>query len=95
MNKYTKPTLHKLETLFKELEYTVRYEKGTFNSGYCVVESSKMVVVNKFYDTEGRVGILIEILLGILNEETELSDKSRQFLKHLLKTHDTLHKTIN
>ena len=44
MNKHTKPTLQKIEQIFKELDYLVRYEKGTFNSGYCIVENTKIVI---------------------------------------------------
>lgn len=95
MNKYTRPTLQKLETLFKELEYTVRYEKGTFNSGYCIVDQSKIVIVNKFYDTDGRVGVLLEILNQIMESDSILSDKSRTFLKQLYKNHDTLNSKIS
>ena len=87
MHKYTKPTLLKLEQLFKELNYVVRYEKGNFNSGYCIVENNNVVVVNKFFDTDSRVGILMDILDVILQDETALSDKTRQFYKNLLKTH--------
>lgn len=87
MPKYTKPTLQKLEMMFKELNYSVRYEKGSFNSGYCIVENNKVVVVNKFFDTDGRVAVLLDILEGILSDESVLSDKSRQFYKSLLKTH--------
>ena len=95
MNKYTRPTLQKLETLFKELEYTVRYEKGTFNSGYCIVDQSKIVIVNKFYDTDGRVGVLLEILNQIMESDSILSDKSRIFLKQLYKNHDTINSKIS
>ncbi len=87
MHKYTKPTLLKLEQLFKELNYVVRYEKGNFNSGYCIVENTNIVVVNKFFDTDGRVGILMDILDVVLQDDTVLSDKSKQFYKNLLKTH--------
>ena len=31
--KYTKHFLHKLEDLFSETDYQLRYEKGSFNSG--------------------------------------------------------------
>ncbi len=96
MNKYTKPTLQKIESLFKELDYSVRYEKGTFNSGYCIVDSSKIVVINKFYDTDSRVGVLLDILETIVDDHSQLSDKSKQFLKNLLKNHETnLNKAIS
>jgi len=62
MIRYTRHGLKKLETLFKEIEYTVRYERGNFQSGYCIVENRRMAVINKFYDTEGRINCLLEIL---------------------------------
>jgi hypothetical protein len=85
MNKYTKPTLQKIEQIFKELDYSVRYEKGTFNSGYCIVENNKVVVVNKFFDTDGRVSILMDILESLLSDDNILTEKSRVFYKGLLK----------
>lgn len=94
MNKHTKPTLHKIEQIFKELDYLVRYEKGTFNSGYCIVENTKIVVVNKFFDTEGRVNVLIEILSGVLEDDNVLTDKSKQFYRQLLKNSEVLLKSI-
>lgn len=94
MNKHTKPTLQKIEQIFKELDYLVRYEKGTFNSGYCIVENTKIVVVNKFFDTEGRVNVLIEILSGVLEDDNVLTDKSKQFYRQLLKNSEVLHKSI-
>ncbi len=94
MNKHTKPTLQKIEQIFKELDYLVRYEKGTFNSGYCIVENTKIVVVNKFFDTEGRVNVLIEILSVVLEDDNILTDKSKLFYRQLLKTSEVLHKTV-
>ena len=63
--RYNQTTLKKLEELFRELEYAVRYEKGNFQSGYCKVEERKIVVVNKFFDTEARINCLLEILGGL------------------------------
>ncbi len=94
MNKHTKPTLQKIEQIFKELDYLVRYEKGTFNSGYCIVENTKIVVVNKFFDTEGRVNVLIEILSGVLEDDNVLTDKSKQFYRQLMKNSEVLLKSV-
>ncbi|MCP9237217.1 hypothetical protein [Lewinella sp. JB7] len=58
----TKHSLKKLETLLGELGYTVRYEKGNFTSGYCLVEQRRVAIVNRFYDTEGRINVLYDIL---------------------------------
>lgn len=82
----TKHSLKKLETLAKELGYTVRYEKGNFTSGYCLVESRRMAIVNRFYDTEGRIDVLLDILSQFRfrpAETFELSDASAKLWKDL------------
>ena len=62
MINFTKHNLKKLESVLEELEFTVRYEKGNFNSGFCVVENSKVIVINKFFDTKARILTIIDIL---------------------------------
>ena len=81
MVKYTTHFLKKLETLFSELDYTVRYETGSFQSGYCIVENRKVAVVNKFFDTESRINVLLEVLGVIEYTEDKLSEKSSKLLK--------------
>ena len=39
--KYTKHFQNKLEDLFAESDYILRYEKGNFKSGYCVIKEKK------------------------------------------------------
>jgi hypothetical protein len=85
MFKYTRHTLEKIEELFEELQYKVRYEKGNFQSGYCIVENQKIVVVSKFFETEGRINTLLEILSNIETDERRLSEKSAKFFKELSK----------
>lgn len=62
MIKYTKHNLNRLEDIFKELKITIRYEKGNFQSGYCIVSGKNIVIVNKFFDIEARINTLLEIL---------------------------------
>jgi hypothetical protein len=81
--KYNTYTLKKLETLFQELDYAVLYEKGTFQSGYCIVQQRKVVVINKFFDTEGRINTLLEILGLIEIDEGRLSEASRKFFQKI------------
>ncbi|KAA3636572.1 MAG: hypothetical protein DWQ02_08000 [Bacteroidetes bacterium] len=83
--RYTRNNLKKLETLFGELEYTIRYEKGNFQSGYCIVEDRKIAVVNKFFDTEARMNVLFDILSKIEIEEKALSEDSLKLLKDINK----------
>lgn len=62
MFKYTINTLKKIEELCKDAGYVVRYEKGNFNAGYCILEHKKVFVINKYFDTEARINCLVEIL---------------------------------
>ena len=70
--------LQELEELFVELDYKVRYEKGNFQSGYCIVENAKVVVINKFFDTEGRIDSLLEILSQLRIDPGWLYSKSKE-----------------
>lgn len=88
MVKYTKSNLQKLELLFKEQEYTIRYEKGNFQSGYCIVQSRKIVVINKFFDTEARINCLLDILSTIIVMESLMSDQSKSLYKAILKNEE-------
>lgn len=81
---YTSHTLEKLELLLKSLEYKVRYEKGNFKTGACVLESSKVVVVNKFSTLESKINSLAELLQSMQTDEGLLDEKQKQFL-YLLK----------
>ena len=60
--KYNQTTLNKLEKLLEEAGYVIRYERGSFQSGYCILEEKKVVVLNKFLNTEGRINTLIDLL---------------------------------
>lgn len=84
MSKHTKGTLQKLEGIFEQLDYKVRYEKGNFKSGYCIVEDRKIAVVNKFFDIEARVRTLLDILVTMEIDTANLEDSSRSFLNRLL-----------
>ena len=78
--RYTQSTLKKIEALFEELDYAIRYEKGSFQSGYCLVESRRIAVVNRFFDTEARINCLLDILSNLQYEADHLSEKSRDLI---------------
>lgn len=82
--KYTSNTLKKLEQLFEEARYRVRYEKGHFNSGYCVIEDKKVAVINKFLNIEGRINALIEIVPSMTVRENEFSDEMLKLYKKVM-----------
>lgn len=62
MIKYNQATLNKVESILEEAGYVVRYERGTFQSGYCILQQKKVVVLNKFLTLEGRINTLSDLL---------------------------------
>jgi hypothetical protein len=87
---YTKQTLRKLEFLLEEVGYIIRYEKGNFQSGYAIVKDQKIIIINKFFDTEARINSLLDIINeGIITNESLLSEKSNKFLQQILRDNKT------
>jgi len=75
--KYTKPFLNKLEDVFAESDFVLRYEKGNFKAGYCVLKDIKVAVVNKYYSLEGKINCLYDILRTISVDESRMSEKNK------------------
>ena len=85
MIKYTPQFLKKLEEIFEENGYKVRFEKGNFKSGFCIMEDRKIVVINKFAAIESRITTMLEIL-RVLGQTTGLTgEKFEQVQKLMLK----------
>ena len=81
--KVTPNNLTRLEKIFDEAKYVLRYEKGTFNSGYCLLEDKKVVVINKFLNLEGRINTLLDILPTLQLEQELLSPDSRKLYRQV------------
>ena len=81
--KYTNHFLNKLEDVMSETDYILRYEKGNFQSGYCILNDSKVAVVNKFFALEGKVNSLIEIIRSIKVDTSKLSDNNKKLYSEI------------
>ena len=87
--KYTQSMLDKLETIPEQSGYVLRYERGTFQSGYCILESKKVVVLNKFLQTEGRINTLLDLIPQLDIKPDQLSDESRKLHHQILSKLET------
>lgn len=81
--RFTPSTLEKIEKIVSEAGYIIRYERGTFQSGYCVLESKKVVVLNKFLQTEGRINTLIDLVSNLSIEADHLSVDSKKLYEEI------------
>ena len=87
--KYNQQTLTRLERILDESGYVVRYERGSFQSGYCILENKKVVVLNKFYNTEGRINTLIDIIPQV-NIVFEMLTTDSQKMLDDIKLHESV-----
>ncbi|HBB57350.1 MAG: hypothetical protein EBT80_05350 [Chitinophagales bacterium] len=82
--KYTQTTLDKLEAIPEQAGYILRYERGTFQSGYCILESKKVVVLNKFLPIEGRINTLIDLIPQLAIDPGLLSEESAKLFDEII-----------
>lgn len=69
-----------------ETDYILRYEKGNFQSGYCILNSKKVAIVNKYFTHEGKINALIDILKSIEIDREKLSPKNKILFTELSQT---------
>jgi hypothetical protein len=81
--KYTKPFLSRLEDIFAESDFVLRYEKGNFKAGYCLIKDMKVAIVNKYFPLDGKINCLYEILRSIQLDAARLSPKSQQLYQQI------------
>ncbi len=79
--KYTQSTLDKLENIASQSGYVLRYERGSFQSGYCILEERKVIVLNKFLPIEGRINTLADIIPQLeINTDVLTDDLKKLYL---------------
>jgi len=83
--KYTQTTLDKIEKVIAESGYVIRYERGNFQSGYCILQAKKVVVLNKFFQTEGRISVLVDLLPQLeINVDTLTHESQKVYEEAML-----------
>ena len=82
--KYNPSTLEKIEKITEEAGYVLRYERGTFQSGYCILEQKKVVVLNKFLQIEGRINTLIDLIPQLNIDPNKLSADNRKLYEVII-----------
>ena len=82
--KYTQHQLDKIEKIIEESGYVIRYERGTFQSGYCILQDKKVVVLNKFFQTEGRINTLIDLMPRLNISFDALTQESQKMFDEIM-----------
>lgn len=82
--KFNQSTLQRIEKLVQESGYIIRYERGSFQSGYCILEHKKVVVLNRFLNLEGRIQTLMELLPALDINIDLLTHEQQGFFEELM-----------
>ena len=90
MIKYTTQFLAKLEDLIAESDYILRYEKGNFKAGYCLLKEQKIMIVNKFFSMEGKINALLDIIRIVPLETAKFTEKNTKLYEELTKAEVSL-----
>ncbi|HQW85497.1 MAG TPA: hypothetical protein PK987_13585 [Ferruginibacter sp.] len=82
--KYTQHNLDKIEKVAEESGYVIRYERGTFQSGYCILQDKKVIVINKFFQTEGRINALTDLMPSLEIHFDALTHESQKIYEEVM-----------
>jgi hypothetical protein len=83
---YTQNSLNKLECLLHALGFKIRYERGSFRSGTCILQQENILVVNRFSDIEVKIKSMLEVIQTIeLSEDMDLDEKQKKLYYLILK----------
>jgi hypothetical protein len=72
--------------LLKTSGYRLRYEKGNFKTGACLLQNSKVVVVNKFSGLESKILSISELARDLDMDYDLLDEKQIAFHQQLKQT---------
>jgi hypothetical protein len=70
-----------LESLAANSGISIRYEKGDFEGGYCVLKAERLIVVNKKLAPPKKASILAQGLAEIGIDEVYLKPAVREFIE--------------
>lgn len=76
--------LDELKEIALQKGIKVRFEKGDFNGGYCILKSEKVIVINKMAQTQRKLLILVEALKEIGIDDIYINPKIRNIIENSL-----------
>ncbi|MCX6173720.1 MAG: hypothetical protein NTZ27_03085 [Ignavibacteriales bacterium] len=75
--------LQDLKLIAQELGAKVRFERGDFKGGYCIVKEDKTIVINKLSTLQKKVMILTSALKDLGIDEKYLPPRIREIIEEI------------
>jgi hypothetical protein len=73
--------LSELEQLASNCGISIRYEKGDFDGGYCVLKAERLIVINKRLALARRTSVLAQGLAEVGINEMYLKPAVREYIE--------------
>lgn len=75
-----------LKLIAAQLGAEVRFEKGDFKGGYCILNDSKVIVINKMANLQRKVFVLSMALKELGVDKIYLTPKMREIIEEMSET---------
>jgi hypothetical protein len=75
--------IQELKTLSVQLGAEVRFEKGDFKGGYCILKESKVIVINKMANLQRKAMILSMALKELGIDEIFVTPRVRELIEEM------------
>lgn len=75
--------LQDLKSLANQMGATVRFERGDFQGGYCILKESKVIVINKLASTQRKVMTLSAALNELGVDSVYLPPRLREIIEEM------------
>lgn len=75
--------LQDLKDLANQMGARVRFERGDFKGGYCIIKEDKIIVINKLSNLQRKVLTLTSALKELGVEDIYLPPKLREVIEEL------------
>lgn len=72
-----------LRSIASQLGASIRFEKGDFKGGYCLLKESKVIVINKNANLQRKAMILSAALKELGVDEIYLNPKLRELIEEM------------
>ncbi len=80
-NKAKELLLEELRQVCQSLEFDVRFERGDFEGGACILRERRLIVINKRFPLEKRVAVLARALGEIGIDGVFMKPAVREFIE--------------
>jgi hypothetical protein len=75
--------IQELKAVAAQLGAEVRFEKGDFKGGYCILKDTKVIVINKFANLQRKIMILSMALRELGVDQIYLAPRIREVIEEM------------